>query len=82
MPDGSSRESLEMREVVVGTGGRYYWMSDGDAIGGIVDAVQAQEATVIESAARSLRTDNPALPVTAASLAFVVLVAASRRWRS
>lgn len=82
MPDGSSRASLQMREVVVGTGGRYYWMSDGDAIGGIVESVQAQEATVIESAARRLRTDNPALPVTAASLAFVALVAAGRRWRS
>jgi Mg-chelatase subunit ChlD len=81
-PDGSSRESLELRDVVEGTGGRYYSMSDREAIAGIVQSVQAQEATVIASAARSLRTDDPALPVGAAAVALVAAVAASRRWRS
>jgi Mg-chelatase subunit ChlD len=81
-PDGSTRESLELRDVVEGTGGRYYSMSDREAIAGIVQSVQAQEATVIASAARSLRTDDPALPVGAAAVALVAAVAASRRWRS
>ncbi|EWT07284.1 von Willebrand factor A [Intrasporangium chromatireducens Q5-1] len=81
-PDGASRESVEMRDVVEGTGGRFYSMTDRGAIGGIVESVQAQEATVIESASRALRTDSPALPIAAASLAFVGLVVASRRWRS
>ena len=39
-----------MREVVSGTGGQYFAMSDQSAIKGIVDSVQAQEATLIDAA--------------------------------
>ena len=40
-------------------------MSDQSAIKGIVDSVQAQEATLIDAASRSLYSDNPTLPITA-----------------
>jgi len=80
--DGGDREAVEMREVVQGTAGRYFTMGDTSAIGGIVEAVQAQEASLIDSAARALQTDNPALPITLAGVGLVGVIGASRRWSS
>ena len=80
--DGADREAVEMREVVEGTAGRYFSMSDTAAIPGIVEAVQSQEATLIDSAARALYTDNPTLPITLAGIGLVGVIGASRRWRS
>lgn len=78
--DGPDDEAAEMREVVTGTGGRYYPMSDPSAVKGIVDAVQAQEATIIDSAARALYSDNPTVPILLAGVGLVGVVGASRRW--
>ncbi|HET7799525.1 MAG TPA: VWA domain-containing protein [Humibacillus xanthopallidus] len=80
--DGVDREAVEMRQVVEGTAGRYFAMSDTSAIGGIVDAVQAQEAALIDSSARALHTDNPGVPIAVAGLGLVGVIGASRRWRS
>jgi hypothetical protein len=80
--DGVDREAVEMRQVVEGTAGRYFAMTDTSAIGGIVDAVQAQEAALIDSSARALHTDNPGLPIALAGLGLVGVIGASRRWSS
>ena len=80
--DGPDDEALEMREVVTGTAGRYYAMSDQSAIKGIVDSVQAQEATLIDAASRSLYSDNPTLPIALAGVGLLGVVGASRRWAS
>jgi Ca-activated chloride channel homolog len=71
-----------MREVVEGTAGRYFAMRDTSAIAGIVDAVQAQEAALIDSSARALHTDDPTVPIALAGLGLVGVVGASRRWSS
>ena len=78
--DGPDDEATEMREVVTGTAGQYYPMSDPAAIKGIVDAVQTQEATIIDSAARALYSDNPTAPILLAGVGLVGVVGASRRW--
>jgi hypothetical protein len=80
--DGPDDEALEMREVVTGTAGQYYAMGDQSAIKGIVDAVQAQEATLIDAASRSLYSDNPTLPIALAGVGLLGVVGASRRWAS
>ena len=80
--EGVDREAVEMRQIVEGTAGRYFAMNDTSAIGGIVEAVQAQEAALIDSSARTLRTDNPAVPITLAGLGLVGVIGASRRWSS
>jgi hypothetical protein len=71
-----------MRQVVEGTAGRYFAMTDTSAIGGIVEAVQEQEAALIDSSARALHTDNPGLPIALAGLGLVGVIGASRRWSS
>jgi hypothetical protein len=80
--EGVDREAVEMRQVVEGTAGRYFAMGDTTAIGGIVEAVQAQEAALIDSSARTLRTDSPAVPITLAGIGLVGVIGASRRWSS
>ena len=80
--DGPDDEAAEMRQVVSGTGGAYYSMGDQSAIKGIVDAVQAQEATLIDAASRSLYSDNPTLPIALAGVGLLGVVGASRRWAS
>ncbi|HET7399342.1 MAG TPA: VWA domain-containing protein [Intrasporangium sp.] len=80
-PDGPDREAAELRQLVDGTGGRYYAMSDEQAIAGIVGSVQAQEAAILESAARALHTDQPRVPIALAGLGLLGVVGASRRWR-
>ena len=80
--DGPDDEAVEMRDIVTGTAGRYYAMSDQSAISGIVDSVQAQEATLIDAAARSLYSDNPTLPIVLAGVGLVGVIGASRRWAS
>ncbi|CAN7362380.1 VWA domain-containing protein [Terrabacter sp. LjRoot27] len=80
--DGADDEAVEMRDIVTGTGGRYFAMSDQAAIKGIVDAVQAQEATLIDAASRALYSDNPTLPITLAGIGLVGVIGASRRWAS
>jgi uncharacterized protein with von Willebrand factor type A (vWA) domain len=80
--DGPDDEAAEMRAVVTGTAGRYYAMSDQSAIKGIVDSVQAQEATLIDAASRSLYSDNPTLPIALAGVGLLGVVGASRRWAS
>ncbi|MEW1953319.1 VWA domain-containing protein [Terrabacter sp. NPDC080008] len=80
--DGPDEEAVQMRELVTGTGGHYYAMSDQSAIKGIVDAVEAQEATLVDAASRSLHSDNPALAIALAGVGLLVLVGASRRWAS
>jgi uncharacterized protein with von Willebrand factor type A (vWA) domain len=80
--DGADEEAVQMRDIVTGTGGRYFPMSDQAAIKGIVDAVQAQEATLIDAASRSLYSDNPTLPITLAGIGLIGVIGASRRWAS
>ena len=43
---------------------------------------QTQEAALIDSAARALYTDNPALPIALAGVGLVGVIGASRRWSS
>ena len=57
-------------------------MSDQSAIKGIVDSVDAQEATLIDAASRSLHSDNPTLPITLAGIGLVGVIGATRRWSS
>lgn len=78
--DGVDREASEMNTVVTGTGGRYFRMGDESATKTIVDAVQAQEASIIDSASRALYTDSPALPIALAGIGLVGVIGASRRW--
>ncbi len=80
--DGADDEAMEMRDIVTGTGGRYFAMNDQAAIKGIVDAVQLQEATLIDAASRSLYSDNPTLPIALAGIGLVGVIGASRRWAS
>ncbi|MGO4598771.1 VWA domain-containing protein [Terrabacter sp. 2RAF25] len=80
--DGPDDEAVQMRQVVTGTGGQYYAMNDQSAIKGIVDSVQAQEATLIDAASRSLYSDNPKLPIALAGIGLLGVVGASRRWAS
>jgi len=80
--DGADQEAVEMRDIVTGTGGRYFAMSDQAAIKGIVDAVQAQEATLIDAASRALYSDNPTLPISLAGIGLIGVIGASRRWAS
>src|SRR5829696_5801923 len=80
--DGADEEATQLRDVVTGTTGQYYPMSDQAAIKGIVDSVQAQEATLIDAAARSLYSDNPTLPITLAGVGLIGVIGASRRWSS
>ncbi len=75
-------EAQELRQVVGATGGHYYPMGDEDAVRGIVDAVQAQEATAIDAASRTLYSDNPAVPMAFAGVGLVGLLVAGRRWAS
>lgn len=76
------RRASAMRQTVTATGGRYFMMNDPGAIKTIVDAVQAQEASLIDSASRSLYTDAPALPIGLAGLGLVGVIGATRRWSS
>ncbi|GAA2038928.1 VWA domain-containing protein [Terrabacter terrae] len=78
--DGPDEEAVQMRELVTGTGGQYYAMTDQAAIRGIVDSVQAQETTLIDGAARSLHSDNPNLPIALAGVGLLGVIGASRRW--
>lgn len=80
--DGPDQEATDLRAVVSSTGGRYFAMSDQSAIKGIVDSVDAQEATLIDSASRSLYSDNPTLPITLAGIGLVGVIGATRRWAS
>ncbi|MEO7131004.1 MAG: VWA domain-containing protein [Dermatophilaceae bacterium] len=80
--NGTDREAVYLRQVVQGTAGTYYAMADESAIPGIVAAVQAQEATVIDGSARALHTDNPVLPITLAGLGLLGVIGVSRRWRT
>jgi hypothetical protein len=80
--DGVDREAVEMRQVVEGTAGRYFAMNDTSAIGGIVEAVQAQEAALIDSSARALHTDSPGVPIALAGVGLIGVIGASRRWSS
>ena len=45
-------------------------------------AVQAQEATLIDAASRSLYSDNPTLPIVLAGVGLAGVIGASRRWAS
>jgi hypothetical protein len=78
--DGADDEAAAMRDVVTATGGQYFAMSDQAAIKGIVDSVQAQEATLIDAASRSLYSDNPTLPIALAGVGLLGVIGASRRW--
>ncbi len=80
--DGADGEASAMRTVVTATGGKYFSLSDERAVPTIVDAVQAQEASIIESAARALYTDAPTAPIALAGLGLIGVIGASRRWSS
>lgn len=80
--DGPDRNTEAMKTVSEGTAGRYFAMNDTAAIKTIVDEVQKQEAALIDSAARSLYSDNPAVPIIIAVLGLAGVIAASRRWRA
>lgn len=77
---GAGLEADEMRGLVRSTAGEYYPMANRGAVAGIVAAVQAQEATAIDSAARRLLTDDPSVPLALAGIGLAAVVAASRRW--
>jgi uncharacterized protein with von Willebrand factor type A (vWA) domain len=79
--NGPTAEAVQLRQVVLGTGGQYYAMNDPAAIPGIVASVQAEEATLLRASARTVRSDDPALPVAATGLALVLVIALRRRWR-
>jgi hypothetical protein len=72
---------VQLRQIALGTGGRYYAMNDPAAIPGIVASVQAEEATLLRASARTVRSDDPVLPVAATGLALVLVIALRRRWR-
>ncbi|GAA6525722.1 VWA domain-containing protein [Intrasporangium sp. DVR] len=76
---GQDEQAVEMRDLVRGTAGDYYAMSDRAAVDGIVAAVAAQEATLIDAAARRLLSDSPDVPVALAGLGLLGVVVASRR---
>ena len=78
--DGSDSEASNLRAVVTSTGGQYFALSDQSAVTTIVDAVQAQEASIIESASRALYTDAPTVPIALAGLGLLGVIGASRRW--
>ena len=80
--DGPDQEAAQMRTIVTGTGGQYYAMDDTSAVSGIVEAVQSQEATLIDAASRALYSDNPTLPIVLAGVGLVGVIGASRRWAS
>lgn len=80
--DGPDEEAVQMRQLVTDTGGHYFAMSDQAAIRGIVDSVEAQEATLIDAASRSLYSDNPTLPMALAGVGLLGVIGASRRWAS
>jgi hypothetical protein len=80
--DGADEEAAQMRSIVTGTGGQYYAMGDTSAVRGIVDAVQSQEATLIDAASRALYADNPTVPIVLAGVGLVGVIGASRRWVS
>ncbi|MCU1536016.1 MAG: hypothetical protein JWP82_367, partial [Humibacillus sp.] len=80
--EGVDREALEMRQVVEATAGRYFPTDDPTAIPGIIEAVQSQEAALIDSSARTLYTDAPAVPITMAGVGLLGVIGAGRRWRS
>jgi uncharacterized protein with von Willebrand factor type A (vWA) domain len=80
--NGPTPEAVQLRRIAVDSGGQYYAMSDPAAIPGIVGAVQAQEATLLRSSARAVRSDAPVVPVAATALALVLVIALRRRWRS
>lgn len=77
---GADEQAVAMRELVRSTAGEYYAMDDRAAADRIVAAVEAQEATVIDAAARRLLTDNPGVPIALAGLGLGGVVVASRRW--
>ncbi len=79
---GHDEQAVEMRALVKSTAGEYYAMRDRTAVERIVRAVEAQEATVIDAAARRILTDSPAVPIALAGLGLAGVVAASRRWGS
>ncbi|MEO7754325.1 MAG: VWA domain-containing protein [Terracoccus sp.] len=78
--EGADPEAQELRQIVTATGGRYYPMGDEGAVKGIVDAVQAQEATLMDAASRTLYSDNPTVPIALAGVGLLGLLGAGRRW--
>jgi Mg-chelatase subunit ChlD len=80
--NGPTAEAVQLRQIAVDSGGQYYPMNDPAAIPGIVAAVQAQEATLLRSSARTVRADDPALPAATAGVALALVIALRRRWRS
>lgn len=80
--DGPDEEAMQMRRLVTGTGGQYFAMGDQAAIKGIVDSVEAQEATLIDAASRALYSDDPTLPIALAGVGLLGVIGASRRWAS
>jgi Ca-activated chloride channel homolog len=80
--NGPNAEAVQLRQIVVGTGGRYYAMADAAAIPGIVASVQSEEATLLRSSARTVRSDDPGPPVAVAGLMLGLVIALRRRWRS
>jgi hypothetical protein len=79
--NGPTAEAVQLRQIALGTGGRYYAMNDPAAIPGIVASVQAEEATLLRSRARPVRSDDPVLPVGVTGLALVLVISLRRRWR-
>ncbi len=78
---GADQESAELRRVVEGTAGAYYPLADPAATAGIIGQVQSQEATLIKSAARRFRSDDPRGLIAMSGIALLGLLAAGRRWR-
>ena len=79
---GHDLEADVLERTVTGTGGRYFVMGDPGAVAGIVSSVQRQEAALIESGTRTLRTDDPATAIGLAAVGLAGVIAASRRWRA
>lgn len=71
--------AVEFEDVVTATGGRYYALADPDAVPGIVDRVEAEQAAAIPGAPQLVQADRPEGFVLAIVLALLALIALA--WR-
>jgi Ca-activated chloride channel family protein len=74
-PGSATSEAL--RAAAVSTGGAYFGLHDTTTVSGIVDEVQAQDATVLKGEPRVVRIDAPGgwlIVVAVAALALVIVV--------
>lgn len=73
--------AAEFRDTVESTGGEYYAMDDPDAVPGIVESIEKQEATTLEGPTQIIRTDEPEPLLWLALVATLALLTVSWRLR-